>query len=228
MTGQSVKRQTMIKFPSRKILKSELDVSDCNRQVLTGLDNWKNWSSKYVCIVGEKYSGKSTLGRYWADNAPAICISGTELSVSSIDEVSELATGHFVLDDADQCENEDNLLSLLNLLDENARGVLTLSAVSKDLNVDSKDLRSRLESIPLLTISAPDEAMLRLRLRTAGRRFFMRFSDSVLDYLVPRIPRDYSFLEKYVQELSDVVGDYRRPPTVPLVADVLAKMHTDD
>lgn len=228
MNGQSVERQTMINFPTRKLQKSDLDVSDSNQLVLTALESWKNWSSKYVCITGDRWSGKSTLAQYWADTTEANFITGTDLSRLTIDRISYFANKRIVVDDAGHCNNENALLSLLNLLDEQACAVLTLDCDPKDANFESRDLESRLTSVPTFAINAPDEEMLRLRLRTAGRRFFMRFSDSVLDYLVPRIPRNYEFLENYVQELSDVVGDYKRRPTVPLAADVLEKIQTND
>ena len=228
MNGQSIERQTMINFPTRRLQKSDLDVSDSNQHVLTALENWKNWSSKYVCITGDHLSGKSTLAQYWADTTVASFITGTDLSGLTIDRISYLATKRIVVDDAGHCNNENALLSLLNLLDEQACAVLILECDPKDANFDSRDLKSRLTSVPTFAINVPDEEMLRLRLRTAGRRFFMRFSDSVLDYLVPRIPRNYEFLENYVQELSDVVGDFKRRPTVPLAADVLEKIQTND
>ena len=228
VTDRSVERQSMIDFPSRKLLKSDLDLSDSNKHVLVALENWRNWSSKYVCIAGDKSSGKSTFARYWADATNAKFLTGHQLSTLKLNDISELAKEHIIVDDADQYNDEYPLLSLLNLLDEKARAVLTMSDDPKDIRVQSKDLKSRLTSAPTLVITAPDEDMLRLRLRTSGKRFFMRFSDSVLDYLVPRIPRDYVFLESFVQELSDVVGEYRRPPTVPLAADVLEYMQTHD
>lgn len=228
MTGRSIERQSMINFPSRKLSKSDLDLSGCNQHVLTALENWKNWSSKYVCLTGKQYSGKSTFAQYWVSLTNAKLLNGRELSQLPLDTISEFATSLIVIDDADDCGDENALLSLLNLLDENTYAVLTLTNSPKDLEIQSKDLKSRLVSAPLLEIMSPDEDMLRLRLRTAGKRFFMRFSDSVLDYLVPRIPRDYEFLESYTQELSDVVGEYKRRPTVPLAADVLENMQPHD
>lgn len=228
MTGRSIERQSMINFPSRKLSKSDLDLSDCNRHVLTALDNWKNWSSKYVCLTGKQSSGKSTFAQYWADSTNAGFLNGRDLSELTLDKISELATSTVAIDDADDCDKDDALLSLLNLLDEKTCAVLTVSEDPKDLDIQSKDLKSRLMSAPLLEIKSPDEDMLRLRLRTAGKRFFMRFSDSVLNYLVPRIPRDYAFLESYAQELSDVVGEYKRRPTIPLAADVLENMQPHD
>ncbi|MEO1102004.1 MAG: hypothetical protein AAFW65_09185, partial [Pseudomonadota bacterium] len=130
--------------------------------------------------------------------------------------------GMVAIDNADSIRNEDHLLSLINLAaSSGGYALLTARSTPANWRVSSADLGSRLRSMPLAEIGPPDEDMLRGRLKAAGRRRFMKFSDELLDYLSVRLGRSYAGLEDYVTRLSETVGTQNRAPTIPLARDVL-------
>lgn len=221
-------RQPLLGFPEAPKRLEDLDVTPCNAGAISALWRWKEWSSKSVCIVGERAAGKTTMALAWARESGARVLNARDFDRLDAATVASLAKSNVVLDDADQMKNEDNLLTLLNLASGEAAILLTSSARPGRWPVESHDLSSRLAAVATLEIDAPDDDMLRLRLRHAAKRAFMRLPDELVEYLVPRLIRSFAAIEEYVTRLSERVGAENRPPTVPLARDVLAEVQGND
>ena len=83
----------------------------------------------------------------------------------------------------------------------------------------SPDLNSRLQSAPLAEVPAPDEELMRARLRRACARSYLDLPNVVEDYLVTRLGLDYSQIEQSAELLAGATGD--RPLTIPLAREIL-------
>jgi chromosomal replication initiation ATPase DnaA len=80
-------------------------------------------------------------------------------------------------------------------------------------------LNSRLQAAPLAEIPAPDEELMRARLKRAFARSYLNLPKSVEDYLVTRLGLDYSLIERSAEILAGASGE--RALTIPLVREIL-------
>ena len=66
---------------------------------------------------------------------------------------------------------------------------------------------------------APDEELMRARLRRACARSYLDLPSVVEDYLVTRLGLDYSQIEQSAELLAGATGE--RPLTIPLAREIL-------
>lgn len=214
--------QPLLEFPAQALGLGALELTSSNDTAMTIIRNPADWPTPALCLVGAPKAGKTTMARAWAADLGGEMLLPDQLDRMKHETLTAASTGLVVVDDADSARNEDNLLSLINLTaSAGGRVLLTARSTPGGWRVKSADLASRLRSMPLAEIGPPDEAMLRGRLRAAGRRSYMRFSEELLDFLVVRLGRSYAGLEDYVTRLSGAVSDLNRAPTIPLARDVL-------
>lgn len=221
-TDKGDPRQPLLDFPQPDQSFESLIVTQANKSVVSVLKNTEHWPKSALAVTGPPASGKTAHYRAWAQAFEAETISAGGFSAAKHAEIEKLSSIHVAIDDAQDIENEDNLLSLLNL-SETRGGRILLTAAERlgDWRVKSADLESRLRSMPVLEISPPDEETFALRLQAAAERRFIRLRDDVKTYLIRRLGWSYSGLEAYMSALSDAVSSQDREATVHLAREVL-------
>ena len=132
-----------------------------NAQALALIDAWPDWPNRVMMLVGPEGSGKSHLASIWAAEAGARSVAAHTLTPDNIP--GELATGALVVDDLDPAAfDERALFHLLNLAREDEAYVLmTGRALPSAFPVELRDLRSRLRAVPVITLTPPDDQLLR-------------------------------------------------------------------
>jgi DnaA family protein len=114
---------------------------------------------------------------------------------------------------------------LLSAIKRNGQRVLLAShSAPSSWPVQSPDLMSRLHAAPLAEIPAPDEDLMRARLKRAFSRSALDLPQSVEDYLVTRLGLDYSLIEHSSEILAGASGE--RPLTIPLAREILEEEQT--
>ena len=131
-----------------------------NTDALALIDSWPDWPANAVVLVGPEGSGKTHLATIWAAAAGARVISAHALDEGGLR--SALATGALVVENAAAAADERALFHLINLArEENAYLLFTARTVPAAWPVAIADVASRLRAMPVLTLQAPDDAMLR-------------------------------------------------------------------
>ena len=140
-------------------------------------------------------------------------------------ELSALADAFVAVNDADEVRKTDSLLTLINTVAAGSGRALLMSRRSPgQWHTRSADLRSRLNSLPVVEIGEPDEPMLKARLEAAAMRHFLKLDADVVKYLVPRLDLSYEAIETFAEKLSERVTLTGRAPSVPLAREVLEDM----
>ena len=193
-----------------------------NAAALDLVDSWPDWPARTVAIVGPEGAGKSHLAAIWADAAGARRLASRALDESAVP--AALATGALALEcgavDADL--DERALFHLLNLVKEQL-GFLLLTARTAPAAwpIGLPDLASRLRAVPVVTLAAPDDAMLRAVLVKLFADRQIAVDEALISYLVVRIERSFAAARAVVATLDREALRRQRPVTRALAGEIL-------
>ena len=156
----------------------------------------------------------------WAAEAGARFLSGGALRQASLP--AALATGALVLEDVAGDFDERALFHLLNLAREEAAFVLlTARSSPSSWPTSVPDLASRLRAIPIVTLTAPDDSLLRAVLVKLFADRQLHVDESLIAFLVARIERSLTAAKAAVLHLDEEALRLRRPVNRALAAELL-------
>ena len=215
-------RQIPIQFPEARLSFEDMAVTDANRAVCAAIRKPERWPYHAFCLIGAAGSGLTTMAKAWAEERNAHYFSGDEFSKLGISEIEAITATDVAIDDVEMLSNAETLLlSLSGIKRHDTRILLAAHTVPGQWRIQSPDLRSRLQGAPLAELPAPDEDLMRARLKRAFARSYLDLPKTVEDYLVTRIGLDYSLIEHSAEVLAGASGD--RPLTIPLAREILGE-----
>lgn len=190
-----------------------------NESALALIDAWPDWPAHAVALVGPEGSGKTHLATIWAAAAGARVVSGR--SLGEVDPRAALATGALVVEDAEHVGDEHALFHLINMArEEGAFLLFTARTVPSLWPVAIADVVSRLRAMPVATMHAPDDALLRgVIIKLAADRQ-MQLDESVVGYLSNHIERSFAAARAAVIALDREALRQGRPPSRTLAAEL--------
>lgn len=188
----------------------------CNEAALRLIESWPDWPANAVVLVGPEGSGKSHLASIWAASSGARIVSGR--SLEGTDPRAALATAALVIEEA-AAANERALFHLINIArEEDAFLLFTTRTAPSTWRVAISDLASRLRALPLVSLSAPDEAMFRgIIVKLAADRQ-LALDEALVRYLATRIERSFAGARAAVAALDREALRLGRPATRALAA----------
>ena len=192
-----------------------------NASALALVERWPDWPNQSVVLVGPEGAGKSHLASIWARTAGARFIAARALA--DADLPSTLVTGALVLEDVAPGQvDERALFHLLNLVrEEGASLLLTARSAPSGWAIGLRDLASRLRALPVVTLEAPDDALLRAVLMKLCSDRQLVVDESLIDYLATRIERSFGAARDIVARLDAEALRRRRPVTRTLAAELI-------
>lgn len=192
-----------------------------NREAFAWIERWPDWPARGLVLVGPPSSGKSHLTAVWQARSGARVVPAAELRVS--DELVTLARSDAVaVEDVDRGVDERALFHLYNMLRERQGGLLlTGRALPALWPLTLADLRSRIATLPVVTLGSPDDAMLAtLTVKLFADRQLLVEAEAV-EFLVARIDRSFAAVAAAVAALDHAALAQGRAVTVPLIRAVL-------
>ena len=191
-----------------------------NADALKLIERWPDWPDRALALVGPEGAGKSHLAAIWAEASGARRLSARALGETDL--LHALATGALVVEDVADHLNERALFHLINLMrEEEAYLLITARAAPARWTVALPDLASRLRAIPAVTLTAPDDALLRAVLLKLFADRQLGVDESLISYLVTRIERSFAAARAAVDLLDHEALRLKRPVTRALAAEVL-------
>ncbi len=198
-------------------------VTASNAAAVTMIDQWPDWPSTAVLIIGAPGSGKSHLVEVFRKNSAAETVLACDLRTENVPSL--LANGALVVEDCNAMgKSETALFHALNLARQQENTILlTADRPVPGWTLQLPDLVSRLNATPAVNILPPDDALLRgvLVKQFADRQIIV--GEPVITYIVQRIPRSLETVRAIVAEIDGMALAERAEITRPYVARVLSR-----
>jgi chromosomal replication initiation ATPase DnaA len=135
---------------------------------------------------------------------------------------SALATGALVVEDATAGADDRALFHLINLArEDNAALLFTARKPPPTWPVAIPDLLSRLRALPVATLQAPDDTVLRAVIVKLAADRQLALDESVVVFIATRIERSFAAARAAVIALDNEALRQRRAPTRVLAAEIL-------
>jgi chromosomal replication initiation ATPase DnaA len=118
--------------------------------------------------------------------------------------------------------DERALFHLLNLAREDEASVLITARVpTSALQIELRDLRSRLRAVPAVWLLPPDDQLFRALIVKFCADRQLAVDEAVVSYLTTRIERSYAAVRQAVELLDTEALRLGRPVTRALAAELL-------
>lgn len=222
MAGRVQPRQLAFALPHAESFRREDFLEGpANAAGLALIDRWPDWPNRIMLLVGPEGSGKSHLATIWAEQAGARSTSAHALTAAAIP--GALATGALVVEDLKSSDLDERAwFHLLNLAREDQAFVLiTARASPSTLQIELRDLRSRLRALPTVLMLPPDDHLFRALIVKFCADRQLAIDQAVVSYLATRIERSYAAARHAVELLDTEALRLGRPITRALAAELL-------
>ena len=218
-------RQLVLELPHRTALgRDDFLVTGSNAAAVAMVDQWPDWPSKAILLVGPAGSGKSHLVEVWRQKSGAGRIAAGGLAESAIPAL--LAAGALAVEDAPGPGlDEKALFHLLNYASqEDARLLITSNRYPPQWPVKIPDLLSRLRALPAVELGAPADDLLRGVLVKLFADRQLAVEESVVSYLLVRMPRSLQAARTLVAEIDRRALEEKAEVSRTFVSRVLASL----
>ncbi len=211
-------RQLVLDLPLRQALgRDDFLVTHSNSAAVEMIDQWPNWPTYGAIITGPPGSGKSHLVEVWRQKSGANFVPANSLTLESMVQNSSLAIE--VIDTFD----ERALFHVLNMAKAQGQHVLmTAQSIPSQWNLEIPDLLSRLNALPVVSILAPDDALLRGVLVKLFLDRQISVDESMISYIVLRMPRSLEAARAIVSAIDQRALVERAEITKPFIGRVMA------
>src|SRR5215207_7471716 len=191
-----------------------------NSAALSLIERWPDWPSRTVLLRGPEGSGKSHLAAIWARESGERTLSPRSLDGAEVPVA--LATGALVLENlADGRFDDAALFHLLNLArEEHAYVLITARSAPAAWKTELPDLASRLRALPVVALTAPDDALFRAVLVKLFADRQLAVDESLVSFLANRIERSFAAARAAVAKLDREALRLRRPVNRALAGEL--------
>ena len=222
MAGHVQPRQLAFALPhAESLTRDNFLEGPANAAGLALVDSWPDWPNRIMLLVGPEGSGKSHLAAIWAEEAGARSTSAHVLTATAVP--GALATGALVVDDLKSSDfDERALFHLINLAREDEAFVLITARLPPSaVEIELRDLRSRLRAVPVVSLLPPDDQLFRALIVKFCADRQLSVDETVVSYLATRIERSYAAVRQAVEFLDAEALRLGRPVTRALAAELL-------
>lgn len=201
----------------------------CNAEALEMVELWPRWPAFALCIYGPEHCGKTHLAHIFAKNAAVQTnypypIPQIEAQNADMDIPPLLFARHPCLIVENLCENidEEAMFHLFNLY-RNQNGFVLFTAEQPPARMRFKlpDLQSRLNMIPAIGISEPDDELLSALIVKLFMDRQITISREVINYILVNMQRSFTYAHRLVEEIDAVSLSYHRAVSIPIVKEAI-------
>lgn len=225
----SASRQLTLDLALRPALgRDDFLVAPPNAAAVAMIDQWPDWPSPVALLVGPPGSGKSHLAEVWRQASRAERIAASELRTEAVPRL--LASGALAVEDVEPGRfDEAALFHLFNHVRAGSGSLLmTAQHGPSAWGVRLPDLRSRLKTVAIAELGGPDDVLLRGVLVKLFGDHQLAVEESVIAYLVNRMPRSLAAARELVAAIDRAALVEKADITRPFAARVLRQMAAPD
>ncbi len=211
--------------------RADFFVTPANARALAVVEGWRNWPQGKLVLTGPEGAGKTHLAHLWAQEAGGVLVPAAALAKA---DLAALVARHarIGVEDIDSIAGcraaEEALFHLHNLVAEaEGRLLLTARAAPARLPLGLPDLASRLEAAALVSLEAPDDALLQAVLVKLFADRQIAVSAQVVSFVLARMERSLAVAQRLVDALDRRALAGQARVSVALAAEVLARFGDD-
>ena len=195
-------------------------VSEVNKEAVSWLDSWPNWTTFGFIVCGPLGSGKSHLAQVLKTLSHGDIIEAKDISNKNIDQLSEKKC--LIIENLESLTSETLLFHLYNMLLENKNNLMLTSKFNmSQINFELPDLKSRLLSMPQVNIDFPDDRLLKNLLIKQFLDKGILVEMDVIDYLIKRIDRSFEAISKLVAKIDFKSLEKAKKITIPFIKNTI-------
>jgi chromosomal replication initiation ATPase DnaA len=181
-------------------------LSKCNEYAFRWLEKWPfQKHDNFVCLVGEKGSGKTHLANIWAARQNADIMSATEEIFSKWYDLtsSDIKQKYFVLDDVDELKDDILLFYIYNTIQsQNAYLLMTAKTYPCNWQLRLDDVKSRMATVNVIRIQRPDEIAINSIIEKMLLQRGICTTAKVIEYIANRIERSYESINYWINQID--------------------------
>ncbi|MDU8945356.1 P-loop NTPase family protein [Ovoidimarina sediminis] len=202
-------------------------VSPANETALAAIEGWEDWPFGKLVLTGPQGAGKTHLAHVWATLSGAEVLPAFDLRESDVPALSDARA--IALEDMDRGPlDERAIFHLHNMLAERGRALLMTARVPpRDWNLQLPDLFSRVSAATVVSVSAPDDALLQAVLIKQFTDRQLSVSPDLIGWLLRRIDRSFDAARRAVETLDAAALAEGRPVTRAFAARLLDNLTED-
>ena len=194
--------QLLLDFDYKQNFKDDdFYVGKSNYYTFELINKWPKWEKNFLNINGPKYSGKSHLVNIFLQKYKGIKINSNSLCDENLKEIKLYQ--NIILEDLDLNINEKLIYTLLNIIDQDNKFLITTSIQPiSEIKFRLKDLRSRTKNCLLAKIENPDdELMFALILKNLSDRQII-IDKKLINFIIKRIDRSYGKIFEFIYKID--------------------------
>ncbi len=195
-------------------------LSKSNSNAFNLINRWPDWDKKILNISGEKFSGKSHLANIFKFKSNAFLVKGNEID-NSIFKSFKLYES-IIIDDFEECNQEEILYSIFNLIDQDSKYLLINSLKPiNEIKYRLPDLTSRSKNCLYAVIENPDDELLfAIILKNFSDRQ-INIEKKIINFIISRIDRSYRKIDEFIYKIDELSLKKKKPINLKTIKEIL-------
>ena len=195
-------------------------LSKSNSNAFNLINRWPDWNKKILNISGEKFSGKSHLANIFKLKSKAFLIKGNKIDNSIFKSIKFHES--IIIDDFEECNEEEILYSIFNLIDQDSKYLLINSLKPiNEIKYILPDLTSRLKNCLYAVIENPDDELLfAIILKNFSDRQ-IKIEKKIINFIISRIDRSYRKIDEFIYKIDELTLKKKKPINLKTIKDIL-------
>ena len=195
-------------------------LSKSNSNAFNLINRWPDWDKKILNISGEKFSGKSHLANIFKLKSKAFLIKANEID-NSIFKGIKLHES-IIIDDFEECNQEEILYSIFNLIDQDSKYLLINSLKPiNEIKYRLPDLTSRSKNCLYAVIENPDDELLfAIILKNFSDRQ-IKIEKKIINFIISRIDRSYRKIDEFIYKIDELSLKKKKPINLKTIKEIL-------
>ena len=195
-------------------------LSKSNFNAFNLINRWPDWDKKILNISGEKFSGKSNLANIFKLKSKAFLVKGNEIDNSIFKSIKLHES--IIVDDFEECNQEEILYSIFNLIDQDSKYLLinSLNPIN-EINFRLPDLTSRSKNCLYAVIENPDDELLfAIILKNFSDRQ-IKIEKKIINFIISRIDRSYRKIDEFIYKIDELSLKKKKPINLKTIKEIL-------
>ncbi len=195
-------------------------LSKSNSNAFNLINRWPDWDKKILNISGEKFSGKSHLANIFKLKSKAFLIKGNEIDNLIFKSIKLHES--IIIDDFEECNEEEILYSIFNLIDQDSKYLLINSLKPiNEIKYRLPDLTSRSKNCLYAVIENPDDELLfAIILKNFSDRQ-IKIEKKIINFIISRIDRSYRKIDEFIYKIDELSLKKKKPINLKTIKEIL-------